>query len=86
MSNPVIQFRVWTMMIVTAVIACFFALELFLFDYATQEKMARWPEVFTLWIAMNLPVVVVPLLLAYAYFHNQKCDDIDRNADDAEDG
>jgi multisubunit Na+/H+ antiporter MnhB subunit len=70
------------MMIATAVIACALALELFLFDFATQAKAPRWSEVLMLWIAMNLPIVVVPLLLAYAYLYNQKCDDINRHDDE----
>ena len=82
MRNPGIQFRVWTMMIATAVIACVLALELFLFDYATQAKAPRSSEVFMLWIAMNLPIVVVPLLLTYAYFHNRTCEDADRHGDE----
>jgi membrane protein YdbS with pleckstrin-like domain len=84
--NPGIQFKVWAMMIATAVIACFLAVEIFLFDFATQAKTPRWSEVFMLWIAINLPIVVVPLLLAYAYFYNQKCDDLDGHVDDDQDG
>jgi TRAP-type C4-dicarboxylate transport system permease small subunit len=85
--NPGIQFKVWAMMIGTAVIACFLAFELFLYDVATRQIVIHantpsWSEVFMLWIAMNLPIVVIPLLLAYAYFHNQQCDDVDRQRDD----
>jgi hypothetical protein len=85
--NPGIQFKVWAMMIGTAVIACFLAFELFLFDVATRQIVIHanspsWSEVFMLWIAMNLPIVVVPLLVAYAYLHNRKCDDVDRQGDE----
>jgi uncharacterized membrane protein len=84
--NPGIQFKVWTMMTAVAVIACFLAVEIFLFDFATQAKTPRRSEVFMLWIAMNLPIIVVPLLLAYAYFHNRKCDEVDGHVDDDQDG
>jgi cell shape-determining protein MreD len=84
--NPGIQFKVWTMMTAVAVIACFLAVEIFLFDLATQAKTPRWSEVFMLWSAINLPIVVVPLLLAYAYFHNRKCDEVDGHVDDGQDG
>jgi hypothetical protein len=85
--NPGIQFKVWAMMIGTALIACFLAFEMYLFDLATRQfvftvNSEKWSEVFMLWVAMNLPIVVVPLLLAYAYFHNRKSDDVDRNGDE----
>ena len=81
MRNPGIQFKVWVMMIGTALIAVFLAFEMYLFDYATRQfvftvNAPKWSEVIMLWIAMNLPIVVVPLLVAYAYLHNRKCDDI----------
>jgi hypothetical protein len=61
-----------------------------LYDVATREIVLHgepsWSEVFILWIAMNLPIVVIPLLVAYAYFHNRKCDDVDRHVDGEEDG
>jgi len=89
--NPGIQFKVWAMMIATAVVACFLAFEMFLFDVATREIVIHantpsWPDVVMLWIAMNLPIVVVPLLIAYAYLHNRKCDDFDRHVDGEDDG
>ena len=87
MRNPGIQFNVWVMMIGTALIAVFLAFEMYLFDYVTRQFVftvngPKWSEVFTLWIAINLPIVVVPLLVAYAYFHNRKCDEVDQQRDD----
>jgi TRAP-type C4-dicarboxylate transport system permease small subunit len=88
--NPGIQFKVWVLMIGTAVIACFLAFELYLYDVATRQIVIHantpsWSDVYMLWIAMNLPIVVVPILVAFAYFHNQKCDEVDRHADVDED-
>jgi branched-subunit amino acid transport protein AzlD len=85
--NPGIQFKVWVMMIGTALIAVFLAFEMYLFDYAARQfrfvvNSPRWSEVFMLWIAMNLPIVVVPLLVAYAYLNNRKRDDVDRQRDE----
>ena len=37
MRNPGIQFKVWVMMIGTALIAVFLAFEMYLFDYATRQ-------------------------------------------------
>jgi hypothetical protein len=31
---------------------------------------------------MNLPIVGIPLLVAYAYFHNRTCEDADRHGDE----
>jgi hypothetical protein len=89
--NPGIQFKVWAMMIGTAVIACLLALEMYLFDFATRQYVftvgrERWSEILMLWIVMNLPIVAVPLLLAFAYFHNRECDDVDRHVDGEDDG
>jgi TRAP-type C4-dicarboxylate transport system permease small subunit len=89
--NPGIQFKVWAMMIATAVIACFLAFEIFLFDVATRQLVmhadtSSWNGIFMLWITLNLPIIVVPLLLAYAYFHNRKCDEVDGHVDDDQDG
>jgi hypothetical protein len=85
--NPGLQFKVWVMMIGTALIAVFLAFEMYLFDFAARQfvftvNQERWSEVFMLWFAMNLPIVVVPLLLAYAYFHNRTCEDTDRHGDE----
>jgi hypothetical protein len=85
--NPGIQFKVWVLMTATAVIACFLAFEIFLFEVATREIVSHggaesWSEIFVLWIAMNLPIVVVPLLVAYAYLQNRKYDDVDRQRDE----
>jgi hypothetical protein len=84
--NPVIQFKVWAMMIGTAVIACFLAFEIFLYDVATREIVLHGEpsgsEIFLLWVAMNLPIVGIPLLVAYAYFHNRTCEDADRHGDE----
>ena len=90
MHNPVIQFKVWAMMIGTAVIACFLAFEIFLYDVATREIVLHGEpsgsEIFLLWVAMNLPIVGIPLLVAHAYRNNRKSDDVDRHADGEEDG
>jgi hypothetical protein len=84
--NPGIQFSVWAMMIGTAVIACFLAFEIFLYDVATRQIVLHGEpsasEVFLLWVAMNLPIVGIPLLVAYAYFHKRTCEDTDRHGDE----
>jgi hypothetical protein len=85
--NPGIQFKVWVMMIGTAVIACFLAFEMYLFDFAARQfvftvNQEKWSDVLMLWCVMNLPIVIVPLLLTYAYLHNRTCEDADRHGDE----